>query len=275
MNTQKHFQTDVLNLLTQIPAGRVTTYGEVARALTGSVRAARAVGQAVAKNPHPITIPCHRVVRSTGEVGEYRGGVALKIQLLRAEGVEIADGRVLDFEQKIFRFPEPREHLRFLTDRMFGKLTTWLRILGYDTVYAAELSTAHSHDPGDEDHALAAFAAREGRILLTRDKKLATAATRAGARCLLIMADAVLEQLQEVRQHNIPLTLEPVPERCSECNARIRKVEAEESALLRHTSYVPQDMIGIWEFWICERCGRVYWAGSHWRDIRARLAQIQ
>jgi phosphoribosylformimino-5-aminoimidazole carboxamide ribotide isomerase len=272
VSTHKNFQTEVLNLLTQVPEGKVTTYGELARALTGSVRAARAVGQAVARNPQPITIPCHRVVRSTGEVGEYGGGVAMKIQLLRAEGVEIAEGKVVDFEHKVFRFEDEQEQLRFLTDRMFGKLTTWLRILGYDTLYAADL--AFSSDQEDEDNALAAFAAREDRILLTRDKKLVAFAIRKGARCVLIKADEVLDQLQELLQHHVPIKLEPVPERCSECNARIRKVDIYESALLRHNSYVPQDMIGTWEFWVCDRCGRIYWEGSHWRDIRERLKRL-
>jgi len=272
MSTRKNFQTDVLNLLTQVPEGRVTTYGELARALTGSVRAARAVGQAVARNPQPITIPCHRVVRSTGEVGEYGGGVAMKIQLLRVEGVEIAEGTVVDFEHKVFRFEDEQEQLRFLTDRMFGKLTTWLRILGYDTLYAADIP--FSRDQEDEDNALAAFAARESRILLTRDKNLIASAIRKGTRCMLIKADEVLDQLQEMLQQHVPLKLEPVPVRCSECNARIRNVEAHELAQLRHNSYVPQDMIGTWEFWVCDRCGRIYWEGSHWRDIRERLKRL-
>ena len=271
MSTHKYFREAVLNLLTQVPEGRVTTYGELARALTGSVRAARAVGQAVARNPQPITIPCHRVVRSSGEVGEYGGGVALKIKLLRAEGVEIAEGKVVDFEQKVFRF-EDKPQLRFLTDRMFGKLTTWLRILGYDTLYAADIPPSRVR--ADEDNALVAFAAREDRILLTRDKHLVASAIRKGARCVLIKSDELLDQLQELLQQHVPLKLVPVPERCSECNARIRKVKAQESALLRHNSYVPQDMIGTWEFWVCDRCGRIYWEGSHWRDIRERLKRL-
>ncbi|MBN1455168.1 MAG: Mut7-C RNAse domain-containing protein [Methanomicrobia archaeon] len=196
----------------------------------------------------------------------------MKIQLLRAEGVEIAGGKVVDFEHKVFRFEDEQEQLRFLTDRMFGKLTTWLRILGYDTLYAADIPL--SRDQEDEDNALAAFAAREGRILLTRDKNLVTSAIRKGVHCVLIKTDGVLDQLQELLQHHVPITLEPVPERCSECNARIRKVAARESALLRHNRYVPQDMIGTWEFWVCDRCGRIYWEGSHWRDIRERLKRL-
>ena len=57
--------------------------------------------------------------------------------------------------------------MRFITDRMLGKLSTWLRILGYDTVYAADLEVK-----GDEDRFIVTLAEREGRILLTRDLSL-------------------------------------------------------------------------------------------------------
>jgi methylated-DNA-[protein]-cysteine S-methyltransferase len=100
------FQEAVLSRVKQIPRGKVTTYGEIARAITGTVGAARAVGQAVARNPYPILIPCHRVVRSSGDLGGYCLGVAKKIGLLSAEGIEIIGGKVLNFEQVLFLFPE-------------------------------------------------------------------------------------------------------------------------------------------------------------------------
>lgn len=99
-----NFQEAVLNLLKQVPKGKVTTYGEIARELTGSVRAARAVGQAVATNPYPVVVPCHRVVRSDGDVGGYSLGVDKKIRLLSEEGVEIKGRKVLNFEQTLFLF---------------------------------------------------------------------------------------------------------------------------------------------------------------------------
>ncbi len=81
------FERVVLQALRRIPAGQVRTYGEIARSL-GKPAAARAVGTACARNPLPLLIPCHRVVRSDGKLGGYsmRGGVALKRQLLEAEG---------------------------------------------------------------------------------------------------------------------------------------------------------------------------------------------
>lgn len=99
-----NFQVAVLNRVKQIPKGEVTTYGEIAREITGSVRAARAVGQAVAKNPYPIIIPCHRVVRTNGDVGGYSLGMETKIKLLREEGVLILGKKVRNHEEILFRF---------------------------------------------------------------------------------------------------------------------------------------------------------------------------
>lgn len=81
------FEREVLALLRRIPAGVVRTYGEIAKAV-GQPGAARAVGAACARNPLPLLIPCHRVVRSDGGLGGYslRGGVSLKRRLLEAEG---------------------------------------------------------------------------------------------------------------------------------------------------------------------------------------------
>ncbi len=81
------FEREVLALLRRIPAGAVKTYGEIAKAV-GQPGAARAVGAACARNPLPLLIPCHRVVRSDGGLGGYslRGGVSLKRRLLEAEG---------------------------------------------------------------------------------------------------------------------------------------------------------------------------------------------
>jgi len=84
--------------------GKVTTYGAIALELTGSVRAARAVGQAVAKNPYPITIPCHRVVRTDGDVGGYFFGVETKIKTLREEGLVIIGRRVQNLAKVVFLF---------------------------------------------------------------------------------------------------------------------------------------------------------------------------
>ncbi len=80
------FQIKVWNELKKIPIGETKTYKEIAK-LIGSPKAARAVANACGKNPYPIAIPCHRVVRSDGGLGGYsgKGGVETKRQLLENE----------------------------------------------------------------------------------------------------------------------------------------------------------------------------------------------
>jgi methylated-DNA-[protein]-cysteine S-methyltransferase len=78
------FRREVLDRLLEIPYGRTESYAEVARA-TGSPRAVRAVGSACSHNPVPLVVPCHRVVRSDGTVGNYLGGTAMKEALLALE----------------------------------------------------------------------------------------------------------------------------------------------------------------------------------------------
>lgn len=89
------FKEKVYQVVSRIPRGRTLTYREVARR-AGNARAARAVGTLMNKNPFPKErVPCHRVVRSDGVVGGYASGPRKKIALLRAEGVEISNDRII------------------------------------------------------------------------------------------------------------------------------------------------------------------------------------
>lgn len=82
------FQLKIWDFLKKIPKGTVKTYSEVAKAI-GKPLAVRAVANAIAKNPYPIQIPCHRVIRSDGSLGGYSGvgGVKKKKNLLKREGI--------------------------------------------------------------------------------------------------------------------------------------------------------------------------------------------
>jgi len=97
------FQKKVLNKIKAIPRGRVTTYKLLATAL-GNPRGARAVGNALHKNPHPVTVPCHRVVRGDGRIGGYIKGEKIKMKLLEKEGVIITKGKIINFKNILYRF---------------------------------------------------------------------------------------------------------------------------------------------------------------------------
>ena len=81
------FQKAVLLADYAIPRGWISTYGRIAR-YTGKPQGARTVGNALAKNPFPLIVPCHRVVREDGRLGGFRGGIEMKRSLLSLEGVE-------------------------------------------------------------------------------------------------------------------------------------------------------------------------------------------
>ncbi len=98
------FQHAVWKALEKIPSGKVTSYAALARYL--ETRAVRAVGSAVGKNPNAPQVPCHRVVRGDGTIGNYSGGegVATKIRLLSQEGVETSEGKIVDFDTVFWEF---------------------------------------------------------------------------------------------------------------------------------------------------------------------------
>lgn len=88
------FQRRVLKGEAMIPRGRVSTYSRLAEKI-GAPGAARAVGNALARNPFPIIIPCHRTIRADGHLGGFQGGAPFKRALLEMEGVVFDEkGRV-------------------------------------------------------------------------------------------------------------------------------------------------------------------------------------
>ena len=87
---------DVYDLLLKIPAGKVSTYGDLAKAL-GSPLASRQVGRILGRNPNPIKVPCHRVVMSDGTVGGYFYGSDRKKELLEKEGISFTGESMNNF----------------------------------------------------------------------------------------------------------------------------------------------------------------------------------
>ena len=92
-----NFSKKVYDLVKKIPKGKVATYKDIAEAL--HTKAYRAVGQALKRNKGPDKIPCYRVIKSDGSVGGYSGSdpknIRKKIKKLEADGIKIADGKVV------------------------------------------------------------------------------------------------------------------------------------------------------------------------------------
>jgi methylated-DNA-[protein]-cysteine S-methyltransferase len=83
------FERDVIIEVGKIPYGTVKTYKDIAKSVDS--KAYRAVGTAIGKNPFPIIIPCHRVIRSDGKIGGFRGGTPMKVEILKNEGIKIKE----------------------------------------------------------------------------------------------------------------------------------------------------------------------------------------
>lgn len=146
---------------------------------------------------------------------------------------------------------------RFLADAMLARLARWLRVLGYDTAFDAELS----------DPALVKRAAAEDRVLLTRDRQLVTHLSP--ARSLLVTADEPMEQLKQVVTACELNVSRPLFTRCLVCNMPLREATAAESETL-----VPESAREAGgPFLRCDGCGRTYWSGSHVRRMRDALAR--
>jgi hypothetical protein len=146
-----------------------------------------------------------------------------------------------------------------MADRMLGPLTRYLRFMGYDTL------SANSFRQGDqrEDTAILEIARREGRILLTRDRELAR---RAGDRAVLVRSEKVMAQLQQLVLLGL-VDPEPVMDRCALCNRRLRPATGEEIASADYAPSLQADL----EFSWCEGCRKLYWMGSHGRNLREDL----
>ena len=98
-----NIEQKIYKKLLEVPKGQITTYGELAKAV-GLKNGQRVVGKIMNKNPYPVIIPCHRVVMSTGKIGGYAFGENIKIKLLNDEGIQIKNGKILDLENRVYRF---------------------------------------------------------------------------------------------------------------------------------------------------------------------------
>jgi methylated-DNA-[protein]-cysteine S-methyltransferase len=99
MNLEQKVYKKLLN----VPKGQITTYGDLAKAV-GLKNGQRVIGSIMNKNPYPVLVPCHRVVMSTGKIGGYAYGEHVKMKMLSDEGIQIINGKIENFDKKLFRF---------------------------------------------------------------------------------------------------------------------------------------------------------------------------
>ena len=149
--------------------------------------------------------------------------------------------------------------MKFIADRMLGTLTRYLRFMGYDTLSANSLKAGDTR----EDTALLGIARAEGRILLTRDRELAR---RGGEMAVFVEGDDVMAQIRILHTLGL-ITPVVVMDRCSLCNTGLRPAT---DAEVEAADYVPEEKGSI-EFFLCPACLKLYWMGSHGRNLMADL----
>jgi uncharacterized protein with PIN domain len=171
-----------------------------------------------------------------------------------------------DYARKAGAYRQDRPS--FIVDRMLGRLIAWLRILGYDTRSALDFKPSNA-----EDKALVEVAVKEGRVLVSRDRALIGRARKAGAKAVLVKSDGVEDQLEELMRY-YPLDVDPDMTRCTACNSTLREAVASDMDRIRKEA-PPHLIEANTPFWVCDGCGKVYWQGSHWRNILKTAEKIK
>lgn len=218
--------------------------------------------------PYPVTRRA-----AIKDVIEALGVPHPEVDAIRVDGTPVGfdyplgSGNTVDVYPAGADLPAPVRHLRpplprprrFLLDVHLGRLARYLRLLGVDCRY-------RNHAPDAE---LAARAEAEGRILLTRDRNLLKRKRIALGR--FVRADAPFAQLEEVvRAFGLWDELAPFT-RCTRCNGRLVTVD---KATVEHR-LEPLTRRYVDDFLQCQRCGQVYWHGSHVARMRALVERLR
>ncbi len=154
--------------------------------------------------------------------------------------------------------------MKFVADAMLGKLARWLRMMGYDTLCAADMPV------DDED--LLNIAIEESRVLLTRDRGLYGRAKDLDIPAVYVEAKDIVDQLvQLVQDLGLELRESPDTHICPSCNGRLVEVSKRDVV-----GRVPATVLDTHDrFWVCQSCGQIYWEGNHWKKIRETVKMVR
>lgn len=155
--------------------------------------------------------------------------------------------------------------MKFICDRMLGKLAIWLRISGYDTLYIGDFNF------DDEDQAL--LENFKDRILLTKDKTLYRKALKSNRTVIYVKSNDVTDQMRELKKFGVNFQI--VMDRCSVCNTPLRKPRNDEVLEVMKKEGIEGDLREIYELWFCEKCRKLYWMGGHWRNMVRFLMKVE
>lgn len=148
--------------------------------------------------------------------------------------------------------------MKFVVDCMLGKLAKWLKILGFDALFFSKI----------KDDELLAIAAKEGRVLLTKDTGLIQQAKN--VKTLFLESEEWPKQVRQVLERfDLWQNVNPHT-RCIDCNMALKDLSRENARNLV-SSFVFEHAD---DFALCPGCGKVFWRGSHFKDMEAQIEQI-
>ncbi len=146
---------------------------------------------------------------------------------------------------------------KLLLDVMLGGLRSYLRMCNYDTVYALD-------EDIEADDALMTYADEHERTLVTRDRELAQRCDPA----ILVTEREVTDQLAELDDVGLLLSLADEPQYCGRCNGILETVSSDSTV----PEYAPER--DEQTLWCCTDCGQYFWKGSHWESIKETLQTV-
>ncbi len=156
-----------------------------------------------------------------------------------------------------------RKRKKFIVDAMLGDLAKWLRILGYDTLYSKSYT----------DKQIISIAKSSERIIVTMDRGLCIMARKKNISCVTIENYDIRDRLAEISvKTNIPLIADPSRSRCPVCNGTLKPIY--DKSIVKDR-VPPKALESNKVFYVCIRCGQVYWEGSHWKNIRRVLEEAR
>jgi uncharacterized protein with PIN domain len=151
---------------------------------------------------------------------------------------------------------------KFYADSMLGKLARFLRFLGYDTLYRSEESVEKMLETSIEDN----------RIVLSKSKDIVNKCNKLSIKSFFMSANEIEYQLRVL--HNVlhlEMSTPPLNTRCSMCNNELIEKNKEEIINL-----IPKRTASHHDrFWQCSACGKIYWIGSHWKDIEKTITSAK
>ena len=227
---------------------------------------------APARRGREFACACARAA-TTKHMIEALGVPHTEVELVLVNGESAGFDRVLRDGDRVAVYPTlaaldgtplPREHAppprppRFIADAHLGGVAHFLRLCGFDTLFDAHF----------QDAEIERLAARDGRIVLTRDRELLKRRTITHG-CYVHALKPEQQVREVVRRLDLARSVRPFT-RCLCCNTPTRAVDKEEGAQLLPPSARAQHT----RFTACDGCGRVFWEGSHWRRMRALVDAV-